>query len=156
LFSPYFYNERDGEGTSSQYKEIRVSDEKTSNLLLAILNSSLFYLWFVVYGDMRHLNKRDIETFPWCDISYDANIELAQILNDLMLDYENHKTRKECRYDKTGLVIYDEYHPKASKQIMDRLDDVLAKLYGFTETELQFIKNYDIKFRLGGAKEDDN
>jgi hypothetical protein len=150
-FSPYFYNERDGEGTSSQYKSICVNDEKTSNLLLAVLNSSLFYLWFVVYGDMRHLNKREIEIFPWCDVSDEMNQKLSQLLDELMADYEKHKTRKECIYGNTGLVIYDEYHPKSSKRFMDMIDKELAVCYGLTEEELDYIINYDIKFRLGGA-----
>ena len=32
---------------------------------------------------------------------------------------------------------------------MDEIDGVLAKHYGFTEEELDFIINYDIKYRMG-------
>ena len=38
---------------------------------------------------------------------------------------------------------------KLSKPIMDEIDDVLAQHYGFTDEELDFIINYDIKYRLG-------
>jgi hypothetical protein len=32
---------------------------------------------------------------------------------------------------------------------MDAIDKELAKLYGFTDEELDFIINYDIKYRMG-------
>jgi len=32
---------------------------------------------------------------------------------------------------------------------MDKIDTVLAEHYGFTEEELDFIINYDIKYRMG-------
>ena len=40
---------------------------------------------------------------------------------------------------------------KKSKPIIDQIDTVLAEHYGFTEAELDFIINYDIKYRMGKA-----
>ena len=39
--------------------------------------------------------------------------------------------------------------PKYSKSIIDRIDSALAAHYGFTDEELDFIINYDIKYRMG-------
>ncbi len=39
--------------------------------------------------------------------------------------------------------------PKYSKPIIDEIDRVLAQHYGFTDEELDFIINYDIKYRMG-------
>lgn len=36
-----------------------------------------------------------------------------------------------------------------SKPIIDQIDTVLAEHYGFTGAELDFIINYDIKYRMG-------
>ena len=44
-----------------------------------------------------------------------------------------------------GGCLYDEFDPKSSKQIAL----VVAEHYGFTEGELDFIINYDIKYRMG-------
>jgi hypothetical protein len=41
------------------------------------------------------------------------------------------------------------FNPRLSKSIVDEIDKVLAKHYGFTEEELDFIINYDIKYRMG-------
>ena len=49
----------------------------------------------------------------------------------------------------TGLVEYREFYPNLSKLIIDEIDALLAKHYGFTEEELDFIINYDIKYRMG-------
>jgi hypothetical protein len=49
----------------------------------------------------------------------------------------------------TGTVVHDQFWPSKSKPIIDEIDKVLAKHYGFTEEELDFIINYDIKYRMG-------
>jgi hypothetical protein len=36
--------------------------------------------------------------------------------------------------------------------LMNAIDKVLARHYGFTDEELDFIINYDIKYRLGQDK----
>jgi hypothetical protein len=39
--------------------------------------------------------------------------------------------------------------PGLSKKILDQIDSLLAIHYGFTHAELDFIINYDIKYRMG-------
>ena len=41
------------------------------------------------------------------------------------------------------------------KPIIDKIDDVLARHYGFTDEELDFIVNYDIKYRLGAEADEE-
>lgn len=41
------------------------------------------------------------------------------------------------------------YQNFKSKPIINDIDHVLARHYGFTEEELDFIINYDIKYRMG-------
>lgn len=36
-----------------------------------------------------------------------------------------------------------------AKHILDKIDAALADHYGFSDVELDFIVNYDIKFRMG-------
>ncbi len=76
-----------------------------------------------------------------------------------MKDIKQNATRLEARYATTGDVEYDQFYPRKSKPIIDEIDTVLAKHYGFTEEELDFIINYDIKYRLGlgraSSEEDD-
>jgi hypothetical protein len=46
--------------------------------------------------------------------------------------------------------------PKASKPIIDEIDVALASYYGFCTEELDFIINYDIKYRLGQDDEEED
>ena len=52
-------------------------------------------------------------------------------------------------------IAYEEFFAWKSKEIIDEIDHRLAKLYGFSDEELDFIVNYDIKYRLGGAESDE-
>jgi hypothetical protein len=73
-----------------------------------------------------------------------------------MKDLENNSNRKLAFYKATGQVEYDEYFPKKSKTIIDEIDSVLAEHYEFTDTELDFILNYDIKYRIGKGLESED
>jgi hypothetical protein len=42
-----------------------------------------------------------------------------------------------------------------SKSVLDEIDLLLAKHYGFTDEELDFIINYDIKYRMGNEASPD-
>ena len=64
--------------------------------------------------------------------------------------------RRIYNYKTTGRVEYDEFYMKKSKSIIDKIDMALAEHYKFTEEELDFIINYDIKYRLGNSMNDDN
>jgi hypothetical protein len=48
----------------------------------------------------------------------------------------------------------DELDASASKPVLDEIDHVLAQQYGLTEEELDFIANYDIKYRMGVDREE--
>ena len=48
------------------------------------------------------------------------------------------------------------FYLKKSKAIIDEIDTVLAKHFGFTNEELDFIINYDIKNRLGKELENED
>ncbi len=150
-FVPYFWNERDGEKMSTQVKPLYLTTELDAGVVVATLNSSLFYWWFILLSDCRHLNLREIRHFP---IGVDRIEEamkhrLCRISDDLMMDLRRHAQRKETYYQTTGRVVYDEFYPRHSKPIIDEIDRLLAQHYGLTDEELDFIINYDLKYRLG-------
>ena len=149
-FAPYFYNEKDGEKLSVSIRRVTFDDEKSSKIASCIICSSLFYYWFVATSDCRHLNSREVDNFPYT-LSDDSSFIscIVQLCERLMKDFNAKKYRKDTYYKATGQVTYDEFYPKLSKPIIDEIDKVLAKHYGFTEEELDFIINYDIKYRMG-------
>ncbi len=156
-FAPYFWNERNGEQISTQVKSLYFNDNIDSLVATAILNSSIYYWWFITLSDCRHLNMREIDYFPigMDKISIEIKKYLSELSVNLMKNMKDNSYRKECYYKTTGKVVYDEYYPKYSKEIIDKIDTVLATHYGFTENELYYIINYDLKYRMGKGVGDD-
>lgn len=62
------------------------------------------------------------------------------------------------KFKNVGTLKIQCIYPKRSKQIIDQIDTVIAPHFHFTEAELDFIINYDIKYRMGKALfgEEDN
>lgn len=50
-----------------------------------------------------------------------------------MADEKRRAVRLRAKYEATGNVEYDQFYPRNSKAIMDEIDAVLAKQYGFTD-----------------------
>ena len=73
----------------------------------------------------------------------------------LSLDLNNNIQIAEYQYKGRGTVRFTQFFPKKSKPIIDEIDKLLATHYGFTEEELDFIINYDIKYRMGDELNED-
>ena len=67
----------------------------------------------------------------------------------LNADLEKNMIPAEYTQKNKGKVNFAQFFPRLSKLIIDEVDKVLAKHYGFTDEELDFIINYDIKYRMG-------
>ena len=141
---PYFYSDKTGEQISGHVKTIRTQNKNDFYRITAALNSALFFWWFTIFSNCRDLVNREIYSFCVPNFDIDNNA-----VNKLLNDYHAKAYRKETMYKTTGKVIYDEYYPSKSKKIIDEIDKMLAQYYGFTEEELDFIINYDIKYRMG-------
>jgi hypothetical protein len=46
-------------------------------------------------------------------------------------------------------ILYDEYFGWKAKGAIDQIDRVLGQHFGLTDEEMDFIINYDIKYRMG-------
>ncbi len=69
-----------------------------------------------------------------------------------MKDYQKNSSLLVREQARTGTTETQSFKISASKAIIDEIDKVLAEHYGFTEDELDFIINYDIKYRMGLGK----
>lgn len=130
-------------------KSISFRNSCNNTGIFGALSSTLFYWYYIANTDCRNLTKGFIDNFP-IPSSISTDKELIRLGMQLSNDYESKKYRKDTYYKSTGRnVIYYEYYPKLSKSIIDKIDMVLAILFGFTEEALDFIINYDIKYRMG-------
>lgn len=149
----------DGNGIKrppSEFKEISFQSQEHAKAALCCLNSSLFYWFITVFSDCRHVNKREIDAFPidLSKLSYSVHeAKLQDLAAQLMAEFQINSEQKRMRFKHDTLSIQCIY-PKFSKPIIDEIDRVLAQHYGFTEEELDFIINYDIKYRMGRDADD--
>jgi hypothetical protein len=126
------------------FRDLVFRDPMEGKIAGAILNSSLFFFWFISVGNGRNITGVDVEQFPVGDIGPEIRKVAPKIFDRLMKDYKANsfvRVRQDCEFQ--------EFRPSLSKPIIDEIDRMLANHYGFSDEELDFIINYDIKYRMG-------
>ena len=136
---------------TSELKEIRFEKKLDCDCALAAYCSTLFFWFFLVFSDCRNVNKREVDAFP-VDLNRMESIlkkRLAELAFYLMQNLQENSEMRQMAYKKYGKLNIQVFSPRLGKPIIDKIDHVLAKHYGFTDEELDFIINYDIKYRMG-------
>lgn len=136
---------------TSELKKIRFQKKLDCDCALAAYCSTLFFWFFLVFSDCRNVNKREVDAFP-VDLErmeFDLKKRLAQLSSYLMQNLQENSEMRRMTYRKYGKMNVQVFSPRLSKPIGDQIDSFLAKHYGLTEEELDFIINYDIKYRMG-------
>ncbi len=136
---------------TSELKSIHFKNQTLMFAALAIYQSNLFS-WFVfTFSDCRNLNRREVDGLPLSlsDLP-DATIStLANLGKQVAANLQKNSSLVPTHFAKYGLLNIQVFQPRLSKPIIDEIDVLLVKHYGFTEEELDFIINYDIKYRMG-------
>lgn len=128
-----------------------VNSSIDENILVSICSSSLFHWYWTTISDNYHITQKEFLNFFYNFNQKEKwNDSLIKFNKQLMSDYKKNSTfREEIQSSTKQLRKVEIYYPRLSKPIIDEIDKVLAKHYGFTEEELDFIINYDIKYRMG-------
>jgi hypothetical protein len=146
---------RDGMGKlrpPSEFKTLGFRTSEEAGSVFCCFNSTLFR-WFVdVVTDGSHLNRREVDFFPFDPIEASRISELNALSQELSEKLRRNSETRVMRYKHDTLTIQC-ILPKKAKPIIDKIDRVLAQHYGFTEEELDLIINYDIKYRIGNVAE---
>ena len=148
-FVPVIYDAAGKLRKPSELKEIKFDSQVNKGAVLAFLNSTLFYWLVTLFSDCRNLNKREIEMTRLNLDDKDRIRRMASIAEELMDDIQTHSEMSTINYRTRGSLTIQSTYPRLSKAIIDEIDRVLAEHYGFTAEELDFIINYDIKYRMG-------
>jgi hypothetical protein len=151
-FLPHFASES-AQRSVHHFKDYPVADSSMAAVVGSLINSTTFYIWFVAYGNGRNVTLRDIRSFPVPDSMFAPKTarSFRSLFARLMKDYKTHSVIRQRRDG----IEFQEFDPSKSKPLMDEIDAALAPHFGFTDEELDFIINYDIKYRMGGGDDDD-
>ena len=154
---PSYFESSKGISTSSTEKVMSVNKEYVG-VLVALYSSSLFYWFWRVVSNCRHLTDREFDSFEIPDFVINnskVKLTLENIAKRYEVSLKENAVRVTTENKNSGGIEQDVYRIKLSKPIIDEIDKVLALHYGFSGEELDFILNYDIKYRLGAVSGDE-
>ena len=118
------------------------------------LSSTLFWFYQQVYTDGLNLKQSEIKNFPlpnFDKMPKEILSELNKLYSCYLEDIETKANQRIASGDSSYNVdSFKEYKIVRSKRIIDEIDDYICPLYGLTQEETDFIKNYELEFRLAG------
>ncbi len=146
-FSPAF-TVNGHSSSSTAEKSFGVESQEILRPIIAVLSSDIYWWWYTITTDCRNHSSSDIQNFPIPESAlYDQKlIELGKLYLE---DLQRNSIMQVRNQRQTGRIETQQFKIQKSKHIIDKIDRVLAEHYGFTDEELDFIINYDIKYRMG-------
>ncbi|SQA76946.1 Type IIS restriction enzyme Eco57I [Capnocytophaga ochracea] len=124
-------------------------ESKIADSIGCILSSSLSFWFYQIYSDNLSWKSYEIENFTIPYLSDKDIVALEKLYQKYLADIENNAKNRTVTEDSSYHISeFKEYKIQKSKHIIDQIDDLICPLYGLTQEEIDFIKNYEIEFRL--------
>ena len=130
---------------SSHYKPVYVP-QRFVPIVAALLNSQLFYWYWISNSNCMDVVSREVLDLPVFPLDRADPETFARLVERLLASYySNNRTRAR----RGELISVDEinFDVAQAKPIIDEIDQALARCYGFDSVAVDFILNYDIKYR---------
>ena len=141
---------RDGvEGSSTRESSVCFPNSLIRDTAFCCLWSSLHYWLYQARTNCRDFNPSDLASVPIPNHVAGGVPQFTELAKRLTIRLQETSDVAAATYSVGGSVQYQRFTPKLAKPIIDEIDSVLAEHYGFTDEELDFIINYDIKYRMG-------
>ena len=140
-------------GSSSRETKLPLRSGYKPEAIAAVLSSSSFWWWYTIASNLRDLNPADIQSFRVSDDLL-RDPEIATAGEEYLLDLELNSVLHTREQKQTGTTQTQSYKIQKSKPIIDRIDHLMAVHFGFRDEHIDYIVNFDIKYRMG-ADEDD-
>jgi hypothetical protein len=111
-------------------------DELEKNLSFLIYNSSLFYVYWLTYGNQHNQDWAHFGAFPYPDaVNVDEfENEINGLAKQLWSEMKARFDSDEEKFEESGL--------RQLKELIDNVDNLLACFYGLSEEELAYVQNY--------------
>jgi len=130
---------------STDITEIKMNSLEAARVAVGIINSGLFYFWWMLQCDEFHLLRSQVVSFPFLlSLLEDKNLQSA--VSNLMEDYQLKAVRKKIRAGGSKIEM-DEIHARLSRDYIRAIDKILAVHYHLTEKEILYLDTYDEEFR---------
>lgn len=124
-------------------------DSHIADAIGCILSSNLSFWFYQIYSNNLDWKGYEISEFYIPKLTTDAIIQIKELYKEYLTDIErNANIRQSSSESRYNVSSFKEYKIGKSKAIIDKIDDLICPLYGLTKEETEFIKNYEIEFRL--------
>jgi hypothetical protein len=139
--------------TTSEMKRLEFEESGIRDAAWCCLASNLFTFFYVTWSSCQVVNRPDLE-FPidlksFSEADLKKFTQLADSCEQDLLEKSSIQTRNYSARGRSYTMRKQYFYFRNSKPLIDEIDTLLAEHYGFTEEELDFIINYDIKYRMG-------
>ena len=135
-------------------RTISFDSENAAAFVNCLLNSSLFYWYYSTLADCEHVNDSLVRGFPLLDSWTRCDwISLSGAIDRTLRQGASPKT---IRTRQGHVIEYDETDGRVARESANNADVALGTLYALSASELDYIINYDIKYRMGKGGDDDS
>lgn len=137
---PYFENLYGDGSTSQDFEPIFFQDELIRRFVFITMQSSLFYRYWMAYENQMDLNWGPLEAFP---------VPPREVIES---SAEEIRSLSETLWNKmdddlfTGEGIEN---GAELKPIVDDIEDLIGPMYGLSNEEISYLKNYHTEFGRG-------
>ncbi|WP_102349065.1 Eco57I restriction-modification methylase domain-containing protein [Bacillus sp. Marseille-P3661] len=132
------------EKESNEFKTFGFNTETDSKVIMALLNSSIFFMYWECISDCWHHTSKEFKNFKFDidEMNGDTKNELAILAGRLETELESTK-----EYIGSVQTEY-EYRHKKCKMIIDEIDRLIGHHYRLTHAEMEYLKYYQLKYRM--------
>lgn len=134
--------------SGGEYNEYGCQSKEMANYIMCLLNSSLFWWYWICVSDCWHITRKELIGFT---IPNNPNFAVTDRLANKLED----KLEETKKYVGTKQTEYEYKHKECVNEIHE-IDDYINRLYGLTEEESLYIKNFAFRYRVGGGVEDES
>lgn len=128
---------------SGEYKCFNIESEDMADLLYCVLNSSLFWWYWIAVSDCWHITNKELTNF--CIPSIKNSGEAKVLASSLQKKLEKTKV-----FVGTKQIDYEYKHRLCLSEI-EKIDDFVNALYGLTVNESNYIKQFALRYRISGG-----
>jgi len=137
------------EGRSTREERVFFDTELLRDTAFCCLWSTLHYWLYQARTNCRDFNPGDLTYLPIPHSVFRGVPEFSRLAKEITTLLDANSVVTSGNYAVGGSVNYESFKPKLAKEVFDKVDRVLAREYRLTSQELDFIINYDIKYRMG-------
>lgn len=135
--------------TGSSKEKAIYFEENIANPIGALMSTNLYFWFYQIYSNNLDLKSYEVEIFntPFKNVDEKKLNEISTVYNDYLKDIEKNSNQRSASGYK-NISSFKEYKIGYSKNYIDKMDQLIAPLYGLTKEEIEFINSYEIDFRI--------